>query len=54
MRTLLMLIMLGALGTPAQAQSREVIGYGGVLGEWELTATVTKTPPGDRRNSPDP
>jgi len=35
-------IMLGALATPAQAQSRQVIGYAGVLGEWELTATVTE------------
>ena len=42
MRALLLLIMLGALATPAQAQSRQVIGYAGVLGEWELTATVTE------------
>jgi hypothetical protein len=41
-RALLLLIMLGALATPAQAQSRQVIGYAGVLGEWELTATVTE------------
>ncbi|MET0720899.1 MAG: hypothetical protein ABWY64_08695 [Tardiphaga sp.] len=38
----MLLIMLGALATPAQAQSRQVIGYAGVLGEWELTATVTE------------
>ena len=43
MRALLLLIMLGALATPAQAQSRQVIGYAGVLGEWELAATVTET-----------
>ena len=42
MRALLLLIMLGALATPAQAQSRQVFGYAGVLGEWELTATVTE------------
>ena len=42
MRALLLLIMLGSLATPAQAQSRQVIGYAGVLGEWELTATVTE------------
>ena len=42
MRALLLLIMLGALATPAQAQSRQVIGYAGVLGEWELTAIVTE------------
>ena len=42
MRALLLLIMLGALATPAQAQSRQVIGYAGLLGEWELAATVTE------------
>jgi hypothetical protein len=31
---------LGALATPAWSQTREVTGYAGVLGEWELTATV--------------
>jgi hypothetical protein len=41
-RALLLLIILGALATPAQAQSRQVIGYAGVLGEWELTAAVTQ------------
>jgi hypothetical protein len=41
-RALVLLIVLGALATPAQAQSRQVIGYAGVLGEWELTATVTE------------
>jgi hypothetical protein len=44
-RALVLLIVLGALATPAQAQSRQVIGYAGVLGEWELTATVTQTEP---------
>jgi hypothetical protein len=28
--------------TTLQAQSLEVIGYSGYLGEWELTATVTE------------
>jgi len=37
----LALIVLALLATPAGAQSREVLGYAGVLGEWELTATVT-------------
>jgi hypothetical protein len=32
---------LGALAAPASAQSLQVIGYSGYLGEWELTATVT-------------
>ncbi len=42
MRALFLLIVLGALATPARAQSLQVIGYAGVLGEWELTATVTE------------
>jgi hypothetical protein len=36
------LIVLSALVTPAGAQSLQVIGYSGYLGEWELTATVTE------------
>jgi hypothetical protein len=40
---LLLSIVLGALVTPTHAQSIEVIGYSGYLGEWELTATVTET-----------
>jgi hypothetical protein len=35
-------IVLSALATPAGAQSLQVIGYSGYLGEWELTATVTE------------
>ena len=42
MRALLLLIALSALAAPARSQSREVLGYAGVLGEWELTATVTE------------
>ena len=42
MRALLLLFALGALATPAQAQSLQLVGYAGVLGEWELTATVTE------------
>ena len=42
MRALVLLIVLGALATPARAQSLQVIGYAGVLGEWELTATATQ------------
>ena len=41
MRALLLFFALGALATPAQAQSLQLVGYAGVLGEWELTATVT-------------
>jgi hypothetical protein len=28
--------------TPARAESREVVGQAGFLGEWEITATVTE------------
>lgn len=45
MRALLLLIGLGALATPAGGQSLEVLGYAGVLGEWEVTATVRETAP---------
>jgi hypothetical protein len=34
--------MLAVVAAPASAQSLEVFGYAGVLGEWELTATVTE------------
>jgi hypothetical protein len=34
------LLALGALATPARSESLEVTGYVGVLGEWELMATV--------------
>jgi hypothetical protein len=51
-RALLLLIVLGALAIPAGAQSLEILGYAGVLGEWELTATVTKsTSPGGKEFS---
>ena len=42
MRALFLLIVLSTLATPTQAQSLQVLGYAGVLGEWELTATVTE------------
>jgi hypothetical protein len=41
-RALLLLSALGALAAPAQAESLQVVGYAGLLGEWELTATVTE------------
>lgn len=41
-RALLLLLAAGALAAPAQAKSLQVVGYAGVLGEWELTATVTE------------
>jgi hypothetical protein len=40
-RALLLPFVLGALAAPAQAKSLQLVGYAGVLGEWELTATVT-------------
>ena len=46
MRALLLSIVFGALVAPMYAQSLEVIGYSGYLGEWELTATVAETAPG--------
>jgi hypothetical protein len=42
-KTLFLPIVLSALAAPAGAQSLQVVGYAGVLGEWELTATVTET-----------
>jgi len=41
-RALVVLIVPGGLSVPAYAETRQVIGYAGVLGEWELTATVTE------------
>ena len=40
MRAAAQLILLGALATPAGAEPLELFGYAGVLGEWELTASV--------------
>ena len=40
MRALLILFILGAVPALAQAEPRQVLGYAGALGEWELTATV--------------
>jgi len=39
-RGALLLLVLAALAAPARSESLEVTGYAGVLGEWELTATV--------------
>ena len=43
MRAFFVPIVLSALATPAGAQSLQVTGYTGYLGEWELTATVTES-----------
>ena len=44
MRTFCLLIILGALATPAaaRAESLQIKGAAGFAGEWELTATVTE------------
>ena len=42
MRIFLLPIVLGALAGPASAQSLQLLGYSGYLGEWELTATVAE------------
>jgi hypothetical protein len=42
MRTMILPIALAALAGPAIAEPREVFGYGGELGEWELNAVVTE------------
>ena len=42
MKALLPLFVLGALSAPALAEPRQILGYAGVLGEWELTATVSE------------
>jgi hypothetical protein len=41
-RALILPIVLAAWATPAHAQSLQLIGYSGYLGEWEVTATVTE------------
>ena len=43
MRTALLGLALGVLAGASNAQALEVIGYAGVLGEWELSATVSES-----------
>jgi hypothetical protein len=43
-RASIALAALGALAVPAGAEPVRVFGYGGMLGEWELTADVTEKP----------
>jgi hypothetical protein len=45
----LMAVWAIMLATPSGAQTRAVIGEFGVLGEWELTATVTQRTDGSGR-----
>ena len=46
MRAFLAAIVLSAIAVPAQAESREVVGYAGLLGEWELTAALAMSDSG--------
>ena len=46
MRAVLPAIVLSIVATAVQAQSLQVTGHAGVLGEWALTATVTATTAG--------
>jgi hypothetical protein len=39
---LLALCVLGAVATAAAAEPRQVIGYAGALGEWELAAEIVE------------
>ena len=48
-RALILPIVVAALATPAQAQSLQLIGYSGYLGEWEVTATVTEDTSGRKQ-----
>ena len=41
-RALIALAALDVLAVPARAEAVTVFGYGGMLGEWELTADVTE------------
>jgi hypothetical protein len=41
-RAFFLSIVLAALASPACAQSLQLLGYSGYLGEWELTATVAE------------
>jgi hypothetical protein len=42
-KAILLPIVLVVLAGPASAQSLQVVGYSGYLGEWELTASVAET-----------
>ena len=42
MKIFLLPMLLSVLASPAAAQSLQVIGYSGHLGEWELSAVVTE------------
>jgi len=43
MKSFLLSMALACVATPTVGQTRQLIGYAGILGEWELTASVTET-----------
>ena len=45
-KSILLAIIPSILTSAGNAQSLQVVGYSGHLGEWELTATVTEAAPG--------
>jgi len=48
-RALLLSLLFGSIATAAPAQSLEVIGYSGYLGEWDLSATVVQSAQGGEK-----
>jgi hypothetical protein len=48
---LLPFVVIGALATPAAAESLQVQGHAGFLGEWELTANVSRIASGGQQFS---
>ncbi len=50
----LIAVLTMTLATPSGAQTRAVNGQFGILGEWELTATVTNQPNGGGRRGSGP
>ena len=48
-RAPLLPIVLAALASPVQAESLQLIGYSGYLGEWEVSATVTEDASGRKQ-----
>jgi hypothetical protein len=42
-------LALMAFGTAGRAETLELTGYAGVLGEWEITANVTPTGPAGKK-----
>ena len=45
-------LLMMTLAAPSDAQTRSVIGQAGILGEWELTATLTQETEGGRWKGP--